>query len=130
MKKTPKAKVYDIGTGRPAILRAANEDEPRTGGEDHLPSQQRAPNSFGIFLRHVLVMVMMWLRGPLRFLAALVAIPTMIALPIVVLGMDSSPQKTTMVLSLLGVSFGSFCLRWLYDSLVMWISPDPLFLNT
>lgn len=35
MKTTPKANVYDIGTGRKAAPRKpANEDSPRTGGGD------------------------------------------------------------------------------------------------
>lgn len=134
MKTTPKANVYDIGTGRKAEPRKpANEDSPRTGGGDDggsLDTGDKRPNGFSVFLRHLLVMVMMWLRGPLRFLAALVGVPTMIALPIVIFGMDSSPQKASIIFALLGVSFGSFCLRWLYDSLIMWVSPEPLFLNS
>ena len=61
---------------------------------------------------------------------ALIAVPTMIALPIVALGLDASPEKTKIILALIAASFGSFCIRWLYDSLVMWISPEPLFLNS
>ena len=126
MKTPPKTNVYDIGTGRKAApSKAANEDSPRTEGDEG-----SSQNGFSLFLRRFLVMVMMWLRGPLRFIAALVGVPTMIALPIVIFGMDSSPQKTSIIFALLGVSFGSFCLRWLYDSLIMWVSPEPLFLNS
>ena len=126
MKTTPKTNVYDIGTGRKAIPnKAANEESLRSEGEDG-----SSQNGFSLFLRRFLVMVMMWLRGPLRFIAALVGVPTMIALPIVIFGMDSSPQKASIIFALLGFSFGSFCLRWLYDSLIMWVSPEPLFLNS
>ena len=134
MKKTPKANVYDIGTGRPAVLKkAANDAHPKTGGGDdghHVEGGNTTGHGLSVFLRHFLVMVLMWLRGPLRFLMGLIAVPTMIALPIVAFGLDASPEKTRMILALLAVSFGSFCIRWLYDSLVMWISPEPLFLNS
>ncbi|HDQ4405481.1 TPA: hypothetical protein P8734_005679 [Pseudomonas aeruginosa] len=134
MKKAPKSNVYDIGTGRPAELRtAANEDQPKTGGGDdghHVDGGSGVGRGLSVFLRHFLVMVLMWLRGPLRFLTGLVAVPTMLALPIVAFGLDASPDKTRILIALVIVSFGSFCLRWLYDSLVMWISPEPLFLNS
>lgn len=134
MKKAPKGNVYDIGTGRPAAPRKAeNEETPRTGGGDEggsIEPGNAGGNALSVFFRHVLVMVLMWLRGPLRFLMALIAVPTMIALPIVALGLDASPEKTKIILVLIAASFGSFCIRWLYDSLVMWISPEPLFLNS
>ena len=134
MKKAPKGNVYDIGTGRPAAPRkAANEDNPRTGGGDEGGSIERGNaggNAASVFLRHFLVMVLMWLRGPLRLLMGLIAVPTVIALPIVIFGLDASPEKTKIILALIAASFGSFCIRWLYDSLVMWISPEPLFLNS
>ena len=134
MKKTPKANVYDIGTGHPAAPRkAANEDNPKIGGGDdggNIEAGNTGGNALSMFLRHFLVMVLMWLRGPLRLLMAIVAVPTMIALPIVALGLDASPEKTKIILALIAASFGSFCIRWLYDSLVMWISPEPLYLNS
>ena len=134
MKKAPKRNVYDIGTGRPAAPRkAANEDTPRTGGGDEgggIEPGNAGGNAASVFFRHFLVMVLMWLRGPLRLLMGLIAVPTVIALPIVAFGLDASPEKTKIILALIAASFGSFCIRWLYDSLVMWISPEPLFLNS
>lgn len=134
MKDSRKAKVYAISTGRPAVLRkAANEDNPRTGGGDEgggVEPGNAGGNAASVFFRHFLVMVLMWLRGPLRLLMGLIAVPMVIALPIVVFGLDASPEKTKIILVLIAVSFGSFCIRWLYDSLVMWISPEPLFLNS
>ena len=134
MKKAPKGNVYDIGTGRPAAPRkAANEDTLRTGGGDEggsIEPGNAGRNAASVFFRHFLVMVLMWLRGPLRLLMGLIAVPTVIALPIVAFGLDASPEKTKIILALIAASFGSFCIRWLYDSLVMWISPEPLFLNS
>jgi hypothetical protein len=134
MKKAPKGNVYDIGTGRPtAPKKTANENNPRTGGGDEsgsIEAGNASRNAASVFFRHVLVMVLMWLRGPLRLLVGLIAVPTMIALPIVILGLDASPEKTRIILALIVASFGSFCIRWLYDSLVMWISPEPIFLNS
>lgn len=130
MKDSKIAKVYDIGTGRPVSPGTARDIAELKSGGGNDGDYVKSRNSLSVFLRHFLVIVLMWLRGPLRFLTALVGVPTMIALPIVILGFDAAPEKTKIIVILVAVSFGTFCIRWLYDSLVMWISPEPLFLNS
>jgi hypothetical protein len=125
--------VYDIGTGKRSIPRdAANQDGRVSSSETDQPAvdDKARPSRFGLFMRHLLVMLLMWVRGPIRFISNLFVVPATIALPIVIFGLDSSPQKTAIIMGLIGVSFGLFCLRWLFDSLIMWISPDPLVMNS
>jgi hypothetical protein len=128
-KKT--ARIYDIGTGRLAQPRlAANDDtQARAGGGDGGFEQPAKGNPVIGFFRHLAFLVLMWLRGPIRFFLGLVGVPAMLAIPLVGLGLES-PQKTEIVLSLVVLSFGAFVLRWLYDSLLIWISPEPVFFNS
>lgn len=128
-KKT--ARIYDIGTGRLAQPRmAANDDTPAKagGGFEHEEQPVKGSRVVGFF-RHLVFLVLMWLRGPIRFFLGLVGVPAMIALPIVGLGLES-PQKTQIMLALVALSFGAFVLRWLYDSLLIWLSPEPVFFNS
>ncbi|TXH89192.1 MAG: hypothetical protein E6Q71_04125 [Pseudomonas sp.] len=128
-KKT--ARIYDIGTGRLAQPRmAANDDTPaKAGGGVEHEEQPVKGNPVVGFFRHLVFLVLMWLRGPIRFFLGLVGVPAMIAIPIVGLGLES-PQKTQIMLALVALSFGAFVLRWLYDSLLIWLSPEPVFFNS
>lgn len=129
-KKT--AQVYNIGDGRLAQPRqAANEPLPAKagGGESFAQEGQQTKGSTIIgFFRYLVFLVLMWLRGPIRFFLGLVGVPAMLAIPLVGLGLDSQ-QKTEIMLGLVALSFGAFVLRWLYDSLLIWLSPEPIFLN-
>ena len=125
------ARIYDIGTGRLAQPRLAANDDAQTkaGGGDSNDQQPAEPNPFVTFCRHMLFLVLMWLRGPIRLFLGIVGVPAMIALPIVALGLES-PEKTQILVGLAALSFGAFLLRWLYDSLLIWLSPEPIFLNS
>ncbi len=130
-KKT--ARIYDIGTGRLAQPRkAANDDTPaKTGGGSGFDQEEQPAKGNPVigFFRHLVFLVLMWLRGPIRFFLGLVGVPAMLAIPLVALGLDS-PQKTQIVLGLVALSFGAFVLRWLYDSMLIWLSPEPVFFNS
>lgn len=80
-------------------------------------------------LRYMAFLLLYWLRAPLKFLLGLAAVPALIALPMIAFGMESSPMKTTMLLWVFGAGFGSFVLSWFYDSLLLWLSPEPIILN-
>lgn len=122
MSNKKSARVYDINSGR--VI-----SEPKAANDNNQEKSDDKPCGFIRFLRQFIFYVLMWLRGPVRFFLALVGFPTMIAIPIVVLGLDS-PQKTKIVIGLVMLSFSVFMLRWLYDSFLMWLSPEPLFLNS
>lgn len=124
-KKT--ARIYDFGTRRVARPRPAANDEPLETAQLERVEAQRGNPVIDAF-RQLLFLVLMWLRWPVRFLLGLLAVPAMIAIPIVALGLDS-PNKVQIVLSLVAVSFGAFLLRWFYDSLLMRLSNEPLFLS-
>ena len=123
-----KANVYDIHTGRQRTKQeAANEAQP----VPHSSSpHKKAPRLAGMAARGLLgafrygaFLLLYWLRGPLRGLLGLCATLSLIALPMVALGMEASPSKTNMLLSLFAAGFGSFLLSWLYDSLLLRLSP-------
>lgn len=128
--------VFDINNARRSKgMKAINDDAftaPADADADalHVHEQpERSQNGFVLFMRHFLVMILMWLRKPLRMCLGLISVPAMIALPIVAFGLHDFPNKSMVVWSLVALSFGSFCIKWLYDTLVMKLSPDPLFLS-
>ena len=131
MNEQKTARIYDIATGRLAQPRkAANDDTTaKAGGGIEQEEQPAKGNPVIRFFRHLVFLVLMWLRGPIRFFLAVVGVPAMLAIPIVGLGLES-PQKTQIVVGLVALSFGAFVLRWLYDSLLMWLSPEPVFFNS
>lgn len=132
MNEQKTARIYDIGTGRLAQPRkAANDDTPAKAGGGGFEQEEQPVKGNPVirFFRHLVFLVLMWLRGPIRFFLGVVGVPAMLAIPLVGLGLES-PQKTQIVLGLVALSFGAFVLRWLYDSLLMWLSPEPVFFNS
>lgn len=79
-------------------------------------------------IRYALFLVLMWARGPLRFLLGLVGVPAMLALPLVAFGYEGA-NKGELLLLCVGAGFGAFVLAWFYDSIVITLSPEPIFLN-
>ncbi|WP_323000549.1 hypothetical protein [Denitromonas sp.] len=79
-------------------------------------------------LRYALFLLLMWVRGPLRFLLGLVGVPALIASPMVWLGYEGA-NKGELLLLCAGGGFGAFALAWFYDSLVLALAPEPIFLN-
>lgn len=79
-------------------------------------------------VRYALFLVMMWVRGPLRFLLGLVGLSAIIALPLIYLGYEGANKGELLLLSG-GAGFGSFLLGWFYDSALLALSPDPISLN-
>ena len=79
-------------------------------------------------LRYGLFLVLMWVRGPLRFLLGLVGVPALIALPMVWLGYEGA-NKGELLLLCAGAGFAAFVVAWFYDSIVLTLAPEPIFLN-
>ncbi|MDF4211141.1 hypothetical protein P2W50_31305 [Pseudomonas protegens] len=133
--KSP-SNVFDINSARKSKgLKAINDDAfvpsaPSLADATQTNDQtEHSQNGVVLFLRHFLVMILMWLRGPLRLFLGVISVPAMVALPIVAFGLHDFPNKSAVVWSLVALSFGSFCIKWLYDTLVMKLSPDQLFLS-
>lgn len=109
---------------------AANDDpEPVADGP---PAPRKAGTRavagaiYGV--RYALFLLLMWVRGPLRFLLGLVGVPALFALPLLALGYDGA-NKGELLLLCAGAGFGAFVLAWFYDSIVLALSPEPIFLN-
>jgi hypothetical protein len=74
-------------------------------------------------VRLPLFLVLYWLRGPVVFLCNLVSVPAFLAF---LFGLYFLPEHRAMVWGVGGMSFAAFAMRWAYDSLLMWLSPDRL----
>lgn len=94
---------------------------PRTAGA-------RAARGVLYGVRYALFLVLMWARGPLRFLLGLVGVPAMLALPLIAFGYEGANKGELLVLCV-GAGLGAFVLAWFYDSIVLALSPEPIFLN-
>ena len=94
---------------------------PRTAGA-------RAARGVLYGIRYVLFLVLMWARGPLRFLLGLVGVPAMLALPLIAFGYEGA-NKGELLMLCVGAGLGAFVLAWFYDSIVLALSPEPIFLN-
>lgn len=86
-------------------------------------------------LRYAVGTVLLWLRGPLKFVAGGASFLAFIAM---VLGAFIIPDeyvsksgtgKDFILLRLAGFSFLSFLAGWLYDTLLLWVHPEPIFLS-
>ena len=94
---------------------------PRTAGA-------RAARGVLYGIRYALFLVLMWARGPLRFLLGLVGVPAMLALPLIAIGYEGA-NKGELLMLCVGAGLGAFVLAWFYDSIVLALSPEPIFLN-
>lgn len=75
---------------------------------------------------YVLFLVLWWLRGPVRFIFGLASGASLITLPIMWLGVQDEPWKTSAMLIVAGVGFGSTVLLWFYDALLLRLAPEPV----
>jgi hypothetical protein len=78
--------------------------------------------------RYIVFLILLWLRLPIRFVLMLIAVPALIGLPIMWLGL-TGPHKGGLMATVAGVSFAAFVLTWLYDTLLLRLSPEPIVLR-
>jgi hypothetical protein len=73
----------------------------------------------------VVFLVLWWLRRPVRAIFEFLAGASLLALPLIWIGLsEDEPSKTQMLLSVAGLGLGSTALLWLYDSLLLRLAPD------
>lgn len=121
------AAVIDIHSRKPVNTPPAANDDARA--DTAAPGVSRGV--FGAILgvvRYVAFLVLFWLRGPLRFVLGLVSGLTLLAAPIMWLGLNT-PNKVELVVSVAGAGFAAFAVLWFYDMLLLRLSPEPIFLN-
>lgn len=77
-------------------------------------------------LRHVLYVMMLFLRIPLRFLCRLTVVPLLV---VAVFWGFFKGWTSLPVMTLTGAAFALFLLSYLYDTLLMRIAPEPISLD-
>lgn len=122
-----------LGRFPPEGGRAAANDAPAPAGGEPPADVRRSAGMRAVSgvlygIRYALFLLLMWVRGPLRFLLGLVGVPALLALPLVAFGYEGA-NKGELLLLCGGAGFGSFVLAWFYDSIVLALSPEPIFLN-
>ncbi len=87
------------------------------------------------YLRYAVGMILLWLRGPVQFLARAASFLAFIALLLGALIIPeeyvskSGTGKDFILWRLGGFSFLAFMSSWLYDSLLLWVHPEQIFLS-
>jgi hypothetical protein len=76
-----------------------------------------------MLVRVPLFLVMYWLRLPVMLVCNFVSIP---ALSAFLFSLYAFPEKTNMVWGFGVVSFGAFVVLWIYDFVLMLLSPQDL----
>lgn len=76
-----------------------------------------------LFVRLPLFLLMYWLRLPVIFLCNLVSVPMLLAW---LFALYAFPDKSAMVWGFGMVSFGAFVISWVYDFVLMAISPQDM----
>jgi hypothetical protein len=71
-------------------------------------------------VRLPLFLVLYWLRGPVRLLCSLISGPMLVAW---LFSLYAFPDKQFMVWGFAIMSFGAFVIMWVYDLLLMALSP-------
>lgn len=74
-------------------------------------------------MRTVLFLVLYWLRLPVVIVARLISVPMLFAF---LFSLWAFPERHVMVITLGVTSFAAFALMWLYDSLLMLLSPTDV----
>lgn len=81
----------------------------------------------GLILARLVFYPLLWLRPVVMFVAGLTGKGSMIAFFICLL---VRPNRVDLLMILGGVSFTCFMLTWVYDSLVLALSPERMFLDS
>ncbi|MDR8763808.1 hypothetical protein [Burkholderia multivorans] len=79
-------------------------------------------------VRYAVFLVLLSIRGPLRWVSSVVASVSLFGLPVVGLFL-SGTHKPLLLGVLLALGLGSAVLLWFYDELLLWLSPRPIILT-
>ncbi len=88
------------------------------------PARSRLIKCMGMLwrmTRALVFLVLYWLRWPAVLVASLISGPTLVAF---LFALWAFPEHHTMVVALGVTSFAAFALQWLYDGLLLWLSPN------
>lgn len=109
---------------------AAEEEGARSAEEQGAPTPVLAgdtPSKVGTLLwsivRVPLFLVLYWLRLPVMLVCRLISVPALLAF---LFSLYAFPDRHAMVTGFGVLSFGAFAALWLYDTLLMWLSPQDM----
>ncbi len=91
---------------------------------DEMPPHRSTLAKVGRILRTPLFLVLYWLRLPVLMVCRVVSVPLLFAF---LAGLYFFPDHRHMAWAAAGVSFAAFVMQWLYDWLLMRLSPEGLF---
>lgn len=77
-------------------------------------------------LRYAVFYPLMWLRPILYVACSGISGLSLLAL---LIAFVVRPEEHKILWALGGLSFGTFLLGWVYDGLLLWLSPEPLWLD-
>lgn len=84
--------------------------------------------TISIFVRVIIFYVLLWIRVPVALI--LQAVTSLSAMAFIVMLIVRGWSNALEVFwPLLAFSFGAFVLRWVYDGILMLVSPEELFLD-
>lgn len=116
-------------TDRAAAMNARGSDGGRSEGKPPLRLVHGVSAAALSACRYTVFLLLLWMRGPLRFLLSLFQLCALIALPILGFGLAAgAAHKAAFMLILGGGAFGAFVVSYFYDSLLLRLAPRPTFL--
>jgi hypothetical protein len=77
-------------------------------------------------VRYLLFLIMYWLRGPVTLVCGMICFPMLLAW---LFALYAFPDKTHMVWGFGVMSFSTFVLMWVYDLVLMALSPEDIILT-
>lgn len=84
-----------------------------------------------VFVRHVLTILLLWLRIPLMWIFSMLSVLAFFAWIFVLLFNDGSkPLHSVMTWGMFLISVGSFAVMYVYDLILGFVSPDDLIVGT
>ncbi|EJE4644430.1 hypothetical protein BKG02_004783 [Vibrio parahaemolyticus] len=120
-------------TKRPVNVQTNDEQGQQPANEPNQEEPRKASffaRAGGVF-RHVIFLVLLWLRTPLQWTIGLAGGIATLGLIIVLLfwwfSIEAHPVLPKAAGILAAVSFVSMTILWLYDSLLIKLSPEPIF---
>lgn len=75
---------------------------------------------------YTVFLLLSWISGPVRWICRFIATLSLLALPIVALGLHDDPRKTGMLWGLAAAGFICFSAAWFFGVLLSKLSPEVL----
>lgn len=116
-----------------------NQDNATDEERNENSAEKKAKGLFGLAIgglayiliagmRQITFLILFWIRGPIRYVLGAASFAALITAVIMFFGYNGE-GKTEMTTAVAGAGFMAFVIMWMYDSLILALSPEPLFLG-